>query len=44
MQLTYINDTKTCEINEKENVTYITFPKLLFKDVTSCSTKTASTT
>ena len=28
MQLTYINDTKTCEINEKENVTYITFPKL----------------
>lgn len=28
MQLTYINDTKTCEINEKDNVTYITFPKL----------------
>ncbi|MBQ4058905.1 MAG: peptidoglycan editing factor PgeF [Lachnospiraceae bacterium] len=28
MQLTYINDTKTCEINEKDNVTYITFQKL----------------
>lgn len=28
MQLTYINNTGTCEINEKENVTYITFPKL----------------
>ncbi len=28
MQITYIHDNKTCNINEKEGVTYITFPKL----------------
>ncbi len=28
MQITYIHDKKTCNINEKEGVTYITFPKL----------------
>lgn len=29
MNLIYINDSKTCQLNEKEGVTYITFPKLL---------------
>lgn len=28
MQLTYINDTKTCQIHKKDHVTYITFPRL----------------
>ncbi len=28
MQITYIHDNKTCNINEKEGVTFITFPKL----------------
>ncbi|MBE5941340.1 MAG: peptidoglycan editing factor PgeF [Lachnospiraceae bacterium] len=28
MQIRYIHDKKTCNINEKEGVTYITFPKL----------------
>lgn len=28
MELSYINNNKTCQVNEKEGVTYITFPKL----------------
>lgn len=28
MQLTYINDNKTCQVKKKDEVTYITFPKL----------------
>ena len=28
MQLQYINDSKTCVVNEKNGVSYITFPKL----------------
>lgn len=28
MQLKYINESKTCSINEKKGVSYITFPKL----------------
>lgn len=28
MNITYINDTKTCQMNEKDGVAYITFPKL----------------